>query len=241
MNAHDTGPTDRFDPADPFSADAGAYVLGALSADEERAFAAHLTGCDACSVRVAELSPAVGLLANVSEADLAALDGADSEANPVPSLLPALLRRAASERRRRRAGIAALGSVAAAAVIALVVVLGTQPWSHSGAQQPTAAARPMVAVAASSPLTAEAALNSRGWGTEISLDCHYRASAYPDAAATYQLEVVDSSGAGHKLGSWTVRPTGDTRFTSGTSLPLDEIRTVRIDLPDGTPVLQLSR
>jgi hypothetical protein len=229
---------DPFDASDPFAEDAGAYLLGALSPDDERAFATHLGECDACAARVAGLGPTVGLLANVTAADLA---GLDEPTRPDASLLPALLRRAAFERRRRRTGIAALGAVAAAAVIALAVVLGTQPWSHSGGQQPTAAARSMVAVSASSPLTATAALSSRSWGTEISLDCHYHASAYPDAAATYQLEVVDSSGGRHKLGSWTVRPAGDTRFTSGTSLPVAEIRTVRIDLPDGTPVLQLSR
>jgi hypothetical protein len=234
MKAHGTG------SPDPFSTDAGAYLLGALSADEERAFVAHLAECDACTVVVSELRPTVGLLANVTEADLAALDGPGTAAAP-PSLLPGLLERAAFERRRRRVGVAALGAVAAAAVIALAVVLGTQPWSHSGAQQPTAAAQPMVAVAATTPLTANAALSTRPWGTEISLDCHYRANAYPWAAAAYQLEVVDRAGVPHRLGSWTVRPTGDTRFTSGTALPMDQIGTVRIDLPDGTPVLQLSR
>ncbi|HEU5005888.1 MAG TPA: zf-HC2 domain-containing protein [Jatrophihabitantaceae bacterium] len=238
MNVYPTGPLDPSDPADPFATDAGAYLLGALSADEERAFAAHLAECDACAARVAELRPTVGLLANVTEADLAGLDdvpGTDA------ALLPSLLQRAAFERRRRRTGIAALGSLAAAAVIALAVVLGTQPWSHSSARQPTADARPMIAVAASSPLSADAALTARRWGTEISLDCHYHASAYPETTTAYQLEVVDRAGVHHPLGSWTVRPSGDTRFTSGTSLPLDQIGAVRIELPDGTPVLQLSR
>jgi hypothetical protein len=238
MNAYTGGPGDLFDASDPFATDAGAYLLGALSAEEEQAFTAHLANCDACTARVAELRPTVGLLANITEADLA---GLDEPAAPDASLLPALLQRAAFERRRRRTGVAALGAVAAAAVIALAVVLGTQPWSHSGTRQVTAAAQPMVAVSANSPLTAEAALSSRGWGTEISLDCHYRASAYPEAAATYQLEVVDNANGVHKLGSWTVRPSGDTRFTSGTSLSMDQIHTVRIDLADGTPVLQLTR
>jgi len=238
MNAFTGGPFDPSEPLDPFATDAGAYLLGALSEEEEWAFAAHLSECEACTARVAELRPTVGLLANVSEADVVGLDdvpGADG------SLLPALLQRAALERRRRRRGIAALGSVAAAAVIALAVVLGTQPWSNSSGRQPTADARPMVAVAASSPLSADAALSARRWGTEISLDCQYHASAYPETATVYQLEVVDRAGGHHRLGSWTVRPSGDTRFTSGTSLPLDQIAAVRIDLADGTPVLQLAR
>jgi anti-sigma factor RsiW len=241
MNAYDAGPFDPsepLDPSDPFAADAGAYLLGALSPDEERAFAAHLAGCDACAGLVAGLRPTIDLLANVTEADLTGLDDAPETDE---SLLPALLQRAAFERRRRRNAIAALGAVAAAAVIALAVVLGTQPWSHAKAQPPTAAARPMVAVAATVPLSADAALSARSWGTQISLDCHYRTSAYPGTAATYQLEVLDRAGTPHKLGSWTVRPSGDTRFTSGTSLQLDEISEVRIDLADGTPVLQLTR
>lgn len=241
MNVDNAGPLDAFEPAgssDSFTTDAAAYVLGALSAEDERAFTAHLNECQACSVLVTELSPTVGLLAHVTAADLAGMDAGAKES---PSLLPGLLQRAAVERRRRRTGIAALGAVAAAAVIALAVVLGAQPWLHPGTNQATAAALPMAAVAATSPLRADAALSTRPWGTEISLDCHYRASAYPGTAATYQLEVVDRAGTPHKLGSWTVRPAGDTRFTSGTSLPLSDIRTVRIDLPDGTPVLQLSR
>jgi len=238
MSVYPGGPFDPSDPADSFATDAGAYLLGALSADEERAFAAHLAECDACAARVAELRPTIGLLANITEADLAGLDDAPGTD---ASLLPALLQRAASERRRRRTGIAALGSLAAAAVIALAIVLGTQPWSHSSARQPSADARPMVAVAASSPLSADAALSARRWGTEISLDCHYHASAYPETTTVYQLEIVDRSGGRYKLGSWTVRPSGDTRFTSGTSLPLDQIGEVRIDLADGTPVLQLTR
>jgi hypothetical protein len=98
----------------------------------------------------------------------------------------------------------------------------------------------MVAVAANTPLQATATLTNEQWGTQISLDCDYRAS-YPGTPVGYQLEVVDRSGAAHRLGSWTVRRDGHTRFTSGTALRADEIRSVRIDLPDGTPVLQLTR
>ena len=41
--------------ADPFEMFDGAYVLGALSDDDRRAYEAHLAECDACAASVREL------------------------------------------------------------------------------------------------------------------------------------------------------------------------------------------
>ena len=218
-------------PHDEYREDAAAYLLGALDADAQRAFEAHLADCPQCTAAVAELRPALDLLAQVQAADLLA---ADSTPEPGPPLLPALLAAAATRQRRRRWGIAALGSVAAAALIALAVALGTQP----GSGHPAVTARAMTPVSQDVPLRATATLTGEHWGTEISLDCSYAtAGAY---SGTYRLEVVGRDGAHQLLGSWNVQSAGHTRFTSGVALTAGEIGSVRIDLPDGTPVLQLT-
>ncbi|NBM18163.1 zf-HC2 domain-containing protein [Streptomyces sp. GC420] len=48
----------------------GAYVLGALSAEEDRQVAAHLRGCVRCGAAYVEFAEAPWLLALLSEDDL---------------------------------------------------------------------------------------------------------------------------------------------------------------------------
>ncbi|MFG2881438.1 anti-sigma factor family protein [Streptomyces sp. NPDC048297] len=53
----------------------GAYVLGGLTAGEERQASGHLQVCDACRTEYLELVEVQGLLSLITEADL--LDGFD--------------------------------------------------------------------------------------------------------------------------------------------------------------------
>lgn len=92
MTAHESGAHRDQDPAwgagtdgprpadpagrpaeDPFQASAGAYLLGALSPDEQAAYERHLASCPRCAQQVAELRPVVELLGAVREPDLVAL------------------------------------------------------------------------------------------------------------------------------------------------------------------------
>ena len=50
---------------DPFRDWDAAYVLGALSADDRRAFERHLAGCSACTSAVAELAGIPGMLSKI--------------------------------------------------------------------------------------------------------------------------------------------------------------------------------
>jgi anti-sigma-K factor RskA len=51
----------------PHGPDTGAYVLGALHDDEQRAFEQHLAGCEACRREVAELRMAAAMLPLAAE------------------------------------------------------------------------------------------------------------------------------------------------------------------------------
>jgi len=216
---------------DPFEHDDAAYVLNLLSEPERAAFEAHLTTCAACTGRVNALSATSVLLADITAAELAVPP-------PEPdTLLPGLLRRAASTRRRQRWLVNGLGGLAAACLIALAVTA----WSTSHASQPRnqQAAQAMSALTAS-PLRATATVTDRKWGTEINLDCRY--IGYGDASTrlTYALRIVDRAGATHDLGTWTLQPGTDTIFTSGTALQRDQISSIEITRPSGTPILQLT-
>jgi hypothetical protein len=210
---------------DQFEHDDAAYVLGALSDPDRDAFEAHLATCAACATRVNALAATSTLLADITADDLA-------EPDPAPdTLLPGLLRRAGSARRRQRQLVTGLSLLAAACLTALAVAVW--PTSHT-ANGP--APQAMSALTAS-PVQATAAVTDRKWGTQIDLACHY--AGYGDPS-TYGLQIVDRAGATHDLGTWTLQPRIDTTFISGTALHRDQISSIEITRPDGTPILQLT-
>lgn len=208
---------------DPFRYDDGAYVLGALSPDEQNAFEEHLLTCDECVARVREIRGLPRLLDDVAEGEVAA--------EPVPeTLLPRLLREATRRQRRRRIVIGTLAAVAAACVVALVVALWPSTSSTPAQRQFTAVAQ--------TPVQATAALTRTSWGTAIDVRCHYLHYT-GDIAYRYDLVVYDRSGRAHSLGDWRLPPDRDIDYWAGTSLSPQQIARLEITLPDGTPVLQL--
>lgn len=218
--------------ADPFRYDDGAYVLGALSSQQRAAFEEHLGSCAACRARVAEIEAVPVQLAVLQPADFLADEHlADHVEQPPDTLWPGLLRRATAERRRRRWVLTSLGAVAAACVLALAIVL----WPHpSSTGQP--APRALVAVVRS-PVKADATLVAKTWGTQIELHCRY--SGGGDRDLPYLLVVQDRHGKTQDLGTWTLPPGGDIRFSAGTALRPSQISRVDVALLDGTPILSL--
>jgi hypothetical protein len=212
---------------DPFEHEDAAYVLGALSRPEREVFEAHMGTCADCATRVNDLAGTSTLLAGITAADLA-----EPDAEP-DNLLPGVLRGAASARRRQRWLVKGLSGLAAACVIALAVAVW--PSSQVGDQSPPQAMSAVIA----SPLHATAAIVDRKWGTQINLDCRYLGDGDASTRLTYGLRITDHAGITHDLGTWTLQPGIDTTFTSGTALPRNQITSVEITRPNGTPILQL--
>jgi anti-sigma-K factor RskA len=124
-------------------ADAGAWVLGALPADEERRFAEHLVGCDVCQREVAELqmvadtlplaAPQIAPPPELKErimatvrAEAAVLEAAAPEADVAPTRTPAAApapARAPREKKKRRWFIG-LRPIPAAVAAAVLIALG---------------------------------------------------------------------------------------------------------------------
>jgi anti-sigma-K factor RskA len=210
--------------ADPFEMFDGAYVLGALSDDERRAYEAHLAECDACAASVRELQGLPQALSLVSPAAL-------EDDLPPRSLLPRLQRRARRDRNRRRWIVGSLAAAAAACIVALAVV-AAQP-EHPSRHNPVA-----MQAMSNAPISATADVQSVGWGTQISVVCRYYESV--SRTRPYALVVVDRSGAKQMLGTWNLQPDKVAQYESGTSWPRDQIAQVQITTVDGgTPLLSL--
>lgn len=210
--------------ADPFATFDGAYVLGALSGDDRRAYEAHLAHCDACAASVRELQDLPRALAAVSPA---ALD----DDPPPASLLPELQRRVRRGRGRRYWLAGGLAAAAAACLVAVAVAV-TGPHRPSG--HPVA----MHAVG-NAPITATADVRSVDWGTSIGVVCRYYESV--PAGREYALVVIPRDGGPQRLGTWNLVPGKVAKYESGTSLPRDQIAAVQITTVDGSqPLLTLA-
>ncbi len=208
--------------------DDAAYVLGILSPAQRQSFEQHLSDCLACQAAVSRLAALPGLLALTSAVDL------DGDPPPVPeTLLPNLLTAAARERRRRRWVWAGTVSAAAACVVALVLVLMVRP----DAAPPTAALPPAVPMTAllPSPMSVSLQLVDKQWGTSVVVNCQYRGTHA--AGQAYRLVAFDAAGRPQDLGWWMSVAGGGSTVTSASSLRLDKISRLEVQLPNGTPLL----
>lgn len=206
-----------------------AYVLGALSSTDRRAFEEHLETCETCRRAVAEVAPLPGLLSRV-DPDLARTLTGDE---PDPAILlsatgrtdvVAAARRAREDRRRRTwwtAGVAAAAAVALAIAIPLMVSRTSTVDTRDFA----------LAAVGDVPLTADVALTGVGWGTRIELDCAYpdvEGLDVPDGGWSYVLVVTDAEGSSETVSSWRAWPGASARLSAATALDVDDIRSIEI-------------
>jgi anti-sigma-K factor RskA len=210
--------------------DLGAYVLGALTAEEARAVEAHLPTCAECRAELASVETLPALLDAVPAGR--AEEIADDDAlPPEPATAPrALLARVGRRRRAHRAAWA--GSLAAAAAGFFVAGIALGPRIAPG---PGPSAQPSPSATASPPaatlsLTAQdgahvdLALVRRAWGTELDLTCR----GMPSGGA-YTVWVLTGDGGAQQAAGWSSAGySGRAVLTGATSFELSAIRTVEI-------------
>lgn len=238
-----------------FAHDDAAYVLGALSPAERRAFEEHLADCDSCSRAVTELSGIPGLLTRTDPAVLDDAPATEPTAPQVPdTLLPRLQRRARSVQRRRTTAAAALAAAAAAAVVTGGFVVsgaltggGATAGGPPTVHVPTALGpgREMTPVQAA-PIQASVALRPVPWGTRLEMLCSYDAprGAYPSTAtsdqpATYALVVHTRDGRTQQVATWHSLPGRTMHLTAATAAMRSQITSVEVRTGDGRSVLRL--
>lgn len=220
-----------------------AYVLGALSPTERRAFEAHVRECERCADSLAEFAGMPGILSRVPREqafalvnDVVATETGDERAaeGPGPEMLPSLLHRVRRRRVRSRWLIAGLSAVAAAVVVGAAFVLPS-------ALQPAPPA-PNVAMQQVEPsaLTADLRLTAEPWGTRIDSRCSYAHVGGDEEhhAWTYAMVVTDRTGAQHQISTWTADEGTTAAPVATTSVPLADIAAVDIRAGDGTVLLR---
>ena len=215
---------------DAWRESAGAYVLGALDADERRGFEEHMGGCERCRDEVLSLAPLPALLGRLDPEDLVDHGGGAGGAEALVAAVRADV--AALERGRRR-----WRAVAAAAVLALVVgavgvVAGGVGSGGSGGSG--GVERDGVVLAATSPagVRGEVVADPRAWGTYV----HLSVDDLPERER-YEVWVVDRAGTWHHAGSWGPSATGAAGLGASTHVHIEGIDRVVVTSTDRSDVL----
>lgn len=205
--------------SDPFREWDAAYLLGALSAKDRRAYEEHLRTCEECSAEIASLAGVPAAMAALpSERALATIT------DEPPNLLPGLVRSVERDRRRQRIRLGALVTAVAvaAAVIGAVIAIPLNRPEPKGDYV-------VLAQTVSSKLSADARLVPERWGTTIEISCRYDDLATPsERARGYELWVTDSTGKAQLIASWTSSPGTTVKPAATTKLQRNEIRALDI-------------
>ncbi|UKJ63188.1 zf-HC2 domain-containing protein [Cellulosimicrobium cellulans] len=218
-------------PPDPYREWDAAYVLGALSPRDRRAFEQHLATCPACREAVGELAGMPGILGMLTAEHADALvDGATdasvrgdarevSDGVVVPLAVVAAGARRRQVRRRALLGAAAVGLVLAGVAGGVAV---TRP---DDAPPPVAAGTTEVALepVGATDVRADLTLTSAAWGTRLDWSCSYPVGKWVDGA-TYQLVLVDDAGTREVVATWSSTKAGSSDGLGASSaVPVDGI------------------
>ena len=205
----------------------GAYVLGGLSDDDHRAFSEHLRSCRQCQTEMGQVSGLPRLL------DLAGPEGGPhlSEAPlavPAPLLtdhdderVATLLGEVGRRRRRRRAWLSVVAAAAAVLIFAGGAWLGPLLLTPATPTLPTT--HVAAAAVAGSQVRIDIALVTRGWGTQLDIDCEDMPTD-----GELALWVIDRSGKATTAASWRATTTGYSRVTGATALRPNEIQSLEV-------------
>lgn len=228
---------------DDFAGWDAAYVLGALSPTERRAFEGHLRECERCAEAVSELAGMPGILSRVPRDDAFALldedapDVSAEDRGPGADVLPSLLQRARRRRNRSRWLVGGLSAAAAA------VLVGVAAFVLPGIVNPAPAPPAAVVMQQVEPsaLTADLRLTVEPWGTRIDSKCRYAHVGADDGGHswTYAMVVTDRAGQQHTVSTWTADEGSTALPTATTDVPLKDIAAVDIrSAGDGTVLLR---
>jgi Putative zinc-finger len=190
--------------------DVGAYALGLLEDEDQRAFEAHLAGCGRCTDELAGFSGMRELLVGLDPVRL----GADDLPPPARGTgeVGDLLRRRRAARRRQRRGTAVIGVAAGIALLAGGAVVGAavadrgMGSGHDHGNVPAdllAWGETRRATDMRTGVTGIIAMEHKGWGTHVALDL-----SHVKGPLTCRLVAFSKSGAAHVMTEWAVPPTG---------------------------------
>ncbi|MEV8178709.1 zf-HC2 domain-containing protein [Cellulosimicrobium funkei] len=218
---------------DPYREWDAAYVLGALSPRDRRAFEQHLATCAACREAVAELAGMPGILGMLTaeHADALVDDArtdhpAEASGGAGGAVVPLAVVAASARRRRTRRrsllSVAAVGLVVAGAAGGAAATRSDDvpPPATTGTTATTQVALEPVGGA---DVRAELTLTPASWGTRLDWSCSYPAGVWEDGA-TYELVLVDDDGTRSVVATWSSTEAGSSSGLGASSaVPVDGI------------------
>ena len=221
-----------------------AYVLGSLSEADRRAYEAHMGGCPSCRQSVDQLSGMPALLGQLTVDEVAAIDDRGWDVLPPlnPQVLPSLLAKVSWRRRKARL-VTWTVAAAAAAAMAIGVLVGVHPGGPASVSSRADVSALTMTPVVPTELTATVTMTGYGWGTQINMNCTYRAepgNSGPDGdepPGKLAMVVVGRDGRHDRLANWMA--VEGVRATPGgsTSMPIDQIAAVQIVSADTGNVL----
>jgi len=212
-----------------------AYMLGALNSADRQRFEAHLKTCRECQSSLADLSTVPPMMARIAPPDdLLATPAVSAVSLPpgsasVPEAQPAKTKKPA----RRRLYFALAAVMLLAAGIGLGSLMNSAPASSPVVQ--TLALTP----ATSQDMAVNVGFEPKKWGTALTINCDYPpAPGYdsPEAQQSYVLVVQNREGEQSKSASWKYVAGQNVTVPAATSMKLDDIAVVSVQLADGTTV-----
>ncbi|WP_314147302.1 zf-HC2 domain-containing protein [uncultured Leifsonia sp.] len=205
-----------------------AYVLGALSPAERKAYEEHLRGCERCSDAVAELAGMPGLLGRVPREQAFALLEAEAPADSGvgAEVLPSLLHTARRRRIRSRWITAAVAAGVAAVLVGVLAFVLPTALSSTGSPVTSVAMQQVEP----SAVTADLRLTAEPWGTRIESRCSYASvgSSEQGRSWTYAMVVTDRAGRQTQISTWSAQEGTTAVPTATTSIPIADIAAIDI-------------
>ncbi|MBB3663601.1 hypothetical protein FB384_002505 [Prauserella sediminis] len=209
-----------------------AYVLGALTPTDRRAYEEHMERCPLCRDAVNGLASMPGLLAQIrpgSEGDLP-----DQHREPV-DLMDAMLRKEHRRSGRRRRRLLAWAT-AAAVVLVLVLAIPAALVRPAADDAVSVDLEPVGSV--SSEMDVDVTLASEIWGTRLSIECDYPARLdYQRQQTWYALVVTDADGASTQVSTWQAVPGETVVLGAATAVSLDDVASLTVVTGGGEEVL----
>jgi putative zinc finger protein len=224
------GPNGPNEP-DAFAEYDAAYVLGALSPQDQSDYEAHLSACPDCSRAVRELAGMPGLLGQAQAVPVAS--------EPPPGdLLPALIGRVTAARRRRRlltrlttAGVALAACLALLLTLFLPVGQNDDGDRDGDGNGPTPIAMTSLV---RYPVEATVSLAENAGGTRVTMECLYGI----EDANEYVLVAITRDGGSERLASWFTMPDEDVRMSVATGLRREDIAALEVRSTHGYTALR---
>jgi hypothetical protein len=206
-----------------------AYVLGALSLEDRRAYESYLAANPARAAELTELAGMPGILNALSREEAVALTdlAGAAPAEDQPDNITSLAHAAAKRQRRTRRTMLAAAVASAAALLIAGGVVGSTVFSRSAPPSvETVAMQPMQPTPRGG-LTAQLAVTEKKWGTELNWACEYTKD-WSRNVKSYDIVVTTHDGTQYVVGSW--KPAGDEAagLSAAMSIPKSQIRAVDI-------------